>query len=40
MELDGQSQPKFLSTEAIFTSEGLGLVKIVMHPQLIDQNAL
>lgn len=40
MDLDGQNQPKFLSTEAIFISEGLGFVKTVMHPQLIDLNAL
>lgn len=40
MDLHGQKQPKFLSTEAIFTSEGLGFFKTVMHPQLIDQNAL
>lgn len=40
MNLDGQNQPKFLSTEAIFISEELGFVKTLMHPQLIDLNAL
>lgn len=40
MDLLGQKEPACLSTEAIFISEGLGFANIVMHPQLIDQNAL
>lgn len=40
MELHGQKEPTFFSTEAIFIPEGLGLATKVMHPQLIDQNAL
>lgn len=40
MDLNGQNQPKFLSSEAIFTFEELGFVKTVMHPQLTDQNTL
>lgn len=40
MGLHGENQPKFLSTEAIFISEGLSFVKKAMHPQLVDLNAL
>lgn len=40
MNLHRQKESTFLSTEAIFISEGLGFANIVMHPQLTDQNAL
>lgn len=40
MDLHGQKEPTFFSMEAIFIPEGLGLANKVMHPQLIDQNAL
>lgn len=40
MNLHRQKESTFLSTEAIFISEGLGFANIVMHPQLADQNAL
>lgn len=33
-------EPAFFSTEAIFISEGLGFADVIMHLQLIDQNAL